>query len=730
MATTSVPSAAVQQQLERILSSPAFARSRRLSQFLRVTVELTVAGRAGEIKEHRIGSEVFERGSAFDPQIDTIVRTQAHRLRAALSAYYETGGRSDPVVIEFSRGSYVPVIREHGPEPAPVPAAPPAPVSRLPRMAVSAAALSVAFVLGALCVKWLAPARAPQDLPAHVALPLFAQGVLNVGLGPAVVSPSGAQVVFPVFENSGKRRLWLRSLRSLNAIGLAGTEDGFQPFWSPDEAEFGFFANGMLKVFRLSDSSVRDVCEAPLGRGGSWSRDGVILFTPRAADGRVYRTTAIGGTPVAVTSLDEKRAERSHRWPEFVGDGRHFVYAAHSRVKANEGIFLGSLDGEVPVRLETAMSQARYARTRDGDYLLYVKDKAIRARRLNVSTRRLEGTEDTLANGVYYSPSSGASFTVAGGRYLVYQTTRNQETVPVQLDRAGRVIRELAARGHYDALVVSRDGRMLAMESAPTDQDESDIWAAPIDKLAFLRVTLDGGGQSVWNRGSRSLTFVSPGDGYTTIWNKSLAEGERRTVVWKSKYSMFPTDISPDGRFLAFSINSPETEMDLWLLPLDPDSGRVAGEAVAVRRSRFNEGHGYFSPDGHHLAYFSDESGRQEVYVETLPPGQSTHSRRWKVSAGGGAHPRWRSDGRELFYLSPDRSMMSVAVTNTGSSPEFGPPRKLFSPKSFPAGEQRSPYGVAADGNSIYSLVGDGGSGLTQVSLITGWSGLLGQHPQ
>ena len=731
MDVTQASADAVRQQLQRILDSPAFGRSRRLSQFLQFTVEVTIQGRSGEIKEHRIGADVFERGPDFDPQGDTIVRTQAHRLRAALSAYYENEGRTDPLVIEFAKGSYVPTIRENHPVSASVSPAP------LPRTQPGRrrAALVVLALAGSLAVGWFAARSLPSGRPAefplsYVSLPLFAQGVLNVGEGQATISPSGASVVFPLLENSGAHRLWLRSLRSMNSISLAGTEYGSHPFWSPDESEIGFFAHGMLKIFRIRDGNVRDLCEAPLGRGGSWSRQGIIIFTPRAAEGRIHRISPGGGKPVALTALDKARDESSHRWPEFIGDGRHFVYAAQSRRSGNDGIYLATLDGDTPVRLDPILSQARYARTREGEYLLYVKEKSVQARRLNLGARRMEGPEVTLVKNVYYSPWNGASFSIAGERYLLYQSTRNQETAPVLLDRAGRVIRSLGARGNYEALTLSRDGRHLAAEISPDEQSESDIWTGSGERGPSLRVTADGGAHAVWSPDCRSLTFVVPEDGFTSLRRKFLAEGEPQVIVHRAEHAMFPTDMSPDGRYLAYHVNDPVNQMDLRLLPLDPASGRATGATIPVRRSRFNEGQGFFSPDGRFLAYFSEESGQKEVYVEAMPPGQAGGERRWKVSSGGGVHPRWRRDGKELFFLSHDRSLMSVAVSGGAGGLEFGTPRKLFTPQAHSAGGRRSPMWVAPDGNSFYFLVSPAGSGLSQVSLLTGWAALLTQRFQ
>jgi Tol biopolymer transport system component len=730
MGVTQTSADAVQQQLQRILSSPAFSRSRRLSQFLRFTVELTVQGRSSEIKEHRIGAEVFERGPDFDPQADTIVRTQAHRLRSALSAYYENEGRTDPLVIEFAKGSYVPAVREN----SPAPATPELQTPPRTQLRVRRAVFAVLVLAGGVASGWFAARRLSSGEPefplSYVSLPLFAQGMLSAGEGQAVISPSGSSVVFPLIENSGARRLWLRPLRSMNSIGLAGTEGGSHPFWSPDESEIGFFANGMLKVFRTRDGNVRNLCEAPLGRGGSWNREGVIIFTPHAAAGRIHRISPGGGKPVPLTALDTERDESSHRWPEFLGDGRHFVYAAQSRKGGNDGIYLTTLDGLEPVRLDPILSQARYAHTREGDYLLFVKEKSVRARRLNLGARRMEGPEVTLVKNVYYSPWAGASFSIAGEKYLLYQSTRNLEADPVVLDRAGRVIRTLGARGNYEALMLCREGRHLAAEIAPDEQSDTDIWTGSGERGPSLRVTLDGGAQAVWSPDCRSLVFVAPEDGFTSLRRRWLGEGEPQIVVHRGAHAMFPNDISPDGRYLAYHVNDPVHQMDLMLLPLDPASGRASGAPIPVRRSRFNEGQGFFSPDGRYLAYFSDESGQQEVYVEALPPEQAGQERRWKVSTGGGVHPRWRRDGRELFFLSHGRSLMSVAVSGGAGAFGFGTPRNLFTLEGHSARGRRSPMAVAPDGNSFYFLVSPAGSGLNQVSLLTGWISLLNQRSQ
>ena len=230
------------------------------------------------------------------------------------------------------KGSYVPVIRRQEFEPAagtaPQEAKAAAPWWRR-KLWVAGVAIVLALVSAALFSRGGFPHPRQQNVAggsAHLGLPLFAAGGLDVDRGAPVLSPRGRYVVFPLIEPSGERRLWMRALESMSALPLAGSNGGYLPFWSPDESQIGFFSAGQMKIFRLNDGSVRVLCDTPIGRGGTWAADGTILFSPRTSGAGIYRISEEGGAAVPVTTLDAASGENDHRWPEFLADGRHFVY--------------------------------------------------------------------------------------------------------------------------------------------------------------------------------------------------------------------------------------------------------------------------------------------------------------------------------------------------------------------------------------------------------------------
>lgn len=726
-----VPDSDVLLQMERILANSAFVRSRRLSRFLRFSVEQTLLGHADELKEYRIGTEVFERSADFDPRIDTIVRTQAHRLRTMLANYYETDGRTDPVLIDLPKGSYVPLVRRQEPEveagtASPEPMATPA--WWRDRIWIAGAVVVLVLVSATLFTRGSFPHPQQQEAvggSAHLGLPLFAAGGLDVDRGAPVVSPRGRYVVFPLIEPSGERRLWMRALESMSALPLAGSNGGYLPFWSPDESQIGFFAAGQMKIFRLSDGSVRVLCDTPIGRGGTWAADGTILFAPRTSGAGIYKISEEGGVAVPVTTLDAASGENDHRWPEFLADGRHFVYSSRSRTSGRSGIFLASLDGGSPVRLSPIQSQVHHAHTSSGDYLLFVRDNSIRARRLNLSARTLEGPEATLAENVLYTPASGAAFSLAGGGLLAYHTAHREKFRPAEVDRAGRVLREILPPGSYESLTVDVQARRIAVEMMP-EKGESDIWISELGRPSLLRLSFDGGGHGVWSRDGRSMYFANPVESLITLYAKQIQDQARPRVVWNSSHTVFPTDVSPDGRFLCVFEDNPATLMDLLLIPLGAASASTPPQPVPFRRTRFNERHGFFSPDGRFLAYVSDESGQFEVYVESLGAVQGGRGSRWKLSSAGGTHPRWNPDGKELFFLSSDRRLMSVTVSPRGEGDlEFSAPRRLFEIHTATRGDFKSPYSVSPDGRSFFLLENSTGTPPIEVHLLTAWSSRL-----
>lgn len=710
----------VEDQLNLILSTPPFQRSSSLSQFLRFIVDLTLDGRADEIKEYRIGSEVFGRGEDFDPRTDTIVRTQAHRLRTLLQNYYSTNPAA-PILIDFPKGTYVPLFRSQTNAPTP-----PAPVSVPPRPNPWRIAVPAGLALAALGLWFYFDRRPPApSLPvALLTLDLTPQGSLDFDRGVVILAPSGRAAIIPVIETSGVRRLWIRSLNSGMARPLNGTEEAYLPFWSPDETEIGFFMSGRLKIHRLADASIRDLCDAPLGRGGAWSNDGTILFAPQSS-GRIFRIPAAGGKPVPLTQLNSALKENDHRWPEFLPGGRQFLYTARARNRTHDSVYLASLDAPAsPVRLLTFSSQARFARTDQGDALLYVRDGALRARRFASGGRTLERKEIELVDGVRYSAVAGAAFSLGNG-LLAYHTYNAEKSELAVYDRSGRLSRRLTPPGLYSGVTASRDGARLALEIVGHPRERGEIWIADTKDPSPVRFTFHGGSFPAWSADSRSLHYLGAGEGLSTLFMKPLTSAETGTLVWKHDHPIFLTDRSLSGRFAAFHVDRPDSLMDLYLLPLDAETGAAVGDPVLFRRTQYNETHGFFSPDEHHLAYVSDESGRWEVYVaELLPSGQA--GRVWRVSEGGGNHPSWRSDGRELYYLSPTKTLMSVRLNTRPWAVEK--PVKLFDSLAFSGGDSKSPYAAAPDGQSFVINTIRVDPSASPVRVLTSWASLLGTH--
>ncbi len=272
---------------------------------------------------------------------------------------------------------------------------------------------------------------------------------------------------------------------------------------------------------------------------------------------------------------------------------------------------------------------------------------------------------------------------------------------------------------------MDRAGRRLAVEMM-REKGESDIWISELARPSLLRLSFDGGGHSVWSRDGKTMYFANPVESLTTVYAKGMEDQARPEVIWKSGNTLFPTDVSPDGKYLCVHEDNPSTLMDLLLVPL----GAGGGQPVAVRRTRFNERHGFFSPDGRYLAYVSDESGQPEVYVEALGERAAQGGgggRRWKVSAGGGVHPRWNANGRELFYVSPERMLTSVAIQagTGGGDPAFASPRGLFPIRIATRGDFKSPYSVSPDGETFYVLESRTDATPIPLYLLASWPRIL-----
>ena len=487
--------------------------------------------------------------------------------------------------------------------------------------------------------------------------------------GPAALSPDGKRLAFVAADSSGKRYLYVRSLDALVPKRLEGTEGALHPFWSPDNQFIGFFSQVKLKKVDASGGAPITICDGGLPRGGAWNADGMIIFT-NGPGSPLLVVPASGGNPTRLTKFDSLQKENSHRWPSFLPDGKHFLYLART-VTGSQGegglIRVGSLDGKVNKVLVSASSNAVYA----SGHILYVRGTTLVAHVFDESSLEVKGEPMTIAEGVTYDPSiNRGMFTVSSNGILLYQRGVAQlGSRLILFDRTGKPTGVASELAEYFYPHVSPDSRFVEAYVWDYQSHNADIWISDLDRHQKTRFTFNPAVEAygVWSPDGSRLIFDSNREGPYNLYEKALSTAAGETVLLRTSHDKNPCDWSKDGKFLLYQENHPEsTQFDLWVLPLTGNR-----EPVSFLQSEFNESGGRFSPDGHWVAYVSDESGRSEVYIRPFQePGAQTAAKNgamsgeeWQVSLAGGDSPRWRGDGKELYYFSHDNKMMAADVT-------------------------------------------------------------------
>jgi Tol biopolymer transport system component len=523
------------------------------------------------------------------------------------------------------------------------------------------------------------------------------------------ISPDGRRLVF-VASGDGGPRLWQRPLDGVTAVPLEGTEGAEYPFWSPDSRAIGFFAAGKLKRMDFSGGPPQLVADAPTGRGGAWSRDGMILFAPTNASGLV-RVPASGGEPQPVTTLDSPR-HGSHRFPQFLPDGRRFLFFAQGG--SQQGIYLGSLDGKATKRLTSANVPGTYV---EPGALLFLQQNTLVVRSLDVAAGALTGDPVTVAERVGNDAGINLSgFSVSATGRLAYRTEGSERRQLTWFDRTGKLV-DVAGEPDANALVssmLSPDGKRIGVTR--TVQGNQDVWVRDDSRGGMTRLTshqaIDN--MPIWSPDGTRIAFSSNRDDTFDLFIKSSSGTGAEVPVLASRFSKIPTDWSLDGRFLLYQTADPKTGWDLVALPMMGDR-----KPIVVVSTPFDERQGQFSPDGRWVVYQSNESGRFEIYVQPFPdPGG-----RWRVSTTGGTDPRWQADGKELFFLAPDRKLMTVPVRASASTFEYGSPTPLFQTRAVAGGQASltAQYAVSRDGRFLIN-VPDDTSTVAPITLVLNWN--------
>ncbi len=542
-------------------------------------------------------------------------------------------------------------------------------------------------------------------------------------IGPGVLSPDGRQVAFVAANPVGARTLWIRSLDSSTGRRIDGTDGAEGPFWAPDGqfVGFGVPSQRRLKKVDLRTGLVQNVCAiADALMGATWSPDGVILFAP---DNRVplYQVSASGGTPRPVTALATERRENSHRWPHFLPDGRHFLYTARSDVRENTGIYVGSLDSEASSWLFEAQSQTLYAAP---GFLLFVREGSLLAQRFDPAALALTGEPVAVAESVAHNTASASAFfSVSGnGRVTAFRTDGSRTNQLVWFDRDGKKQESTAVEGPFEQLRMAADGRRAAVVATDVDSGNRDIWIVDLTNGTLTRLTSHPANDwhPVWSPDGAHVAFASDRNGASTVYRRpSDGSGSEELVPTPTvKGNVFPNDWSPDGALLTAHVSTPQTLLDLWIVPLTDDR-----KPYQLVQTRFTEQMASFSPDGRRVAHVSDESGTPEVYVQAIGGGN-----RQRVSRSGGLHPRWRGDGRELFFIDGTNRFVAVGV-GAGDTFTATTPVALFNAcgtAGTTAGEKR--YDVLADGARSLWVCPTPMNAPSQVNVLVNWQEGLKQR--
>jgi Tol biopolymer transport system component len=520
------------------------------------------------------------------------------------------------------------------------------------------------------------------------------------------LSPDGRMLAFIASEN-GAQRLWLRALDKTEAQPLSGTEGADYPFWSPDNRSIGFYVNGKLKRIDVSGGTPQTLANASASFGGTWNADGAIIFS--SITGPLSRVSAAGGTAAPVTKLRPQQAQ--HRFPKFLPDGRHFVFFVAGAPEVT-GIYLGSLDNLESKRLTDADSTGVFL---PPDMLAFGRASTLMARHLDLQRGELTGDPIRLGDFVAAAIQGLTGLSISKDGLIAYRTRAEVLRQLNWYDRNGKAIGTAGEKDPNAPLYpeLSPDGRRVAMMR--TLQGNSDVWFLDLMRGGLTRFTFDTAVDlaPVWSPDGTKVVFTSNRKGPYNIYIKQAGGAASEELLVESMNNKYPQDWSSDGKFFLYGEVYPTTGRDLLALPVNgPDQ-----KPITIANTPFDEQNGQFSPDGHFVAYQTNDSGIFQIFVQPFP--QATG--KWQVSTAGGSQPRWRADGKELYFFSPDGKIMAAATTLQGSTFNAGTPVALFSASLVSGlGANKQEYAVSRDGRFLLNQPSEEGT-LSPITLILNW---------
>jgi serine/threonine protein kinase/Tol biopolymer transport system component len=549
-----------------------------------------------------------------------------------------------------------------------------APTDALPRGA-SNRPLWIALAVAVLVAVGFAVVHLREVPPASQTYEFQIAPPPNTRLSTFRVSPDGRAIAFIATGGAvggGEGSLWIRMLDSLESHPVPGAEGSSYPFWSPDSAFVGYFQGGKLKRVPMKGGPSQTICDVVTSRGGTWGPDGTILF----ADGPtspILKVPASSGKPIQLTQLAKGDVALGHRFPEFLPDGHHFLFMVYASKPENSGIFVGALDGSAPKRILPDTSNATYVPDTSGrgGHLFFLREGTLLAVPFDVGALRVTGEAFPVSENI--APAAnvfyGAFSSSAVGSLAFWSGSRIGSRELVWMDRTGKLIGTVGMPEQYGASFdLSPDEKTLAVTQGVSPQ--TDIWLIDLNRINKTRFTFGYGGQNPqWTPDGASIIYSHLTGAASDIVRKPVTGGTE-DVLARALVNGFTTDVSPNGKQIVHQMSAAKSGYDIGIISVDGNH-----QASVYLGTPANELSAHFSPDGKWMAYMSNESGRYEVYLQTIPAG----GRKYQISTTGGSLPVWRRDGRELFYLSLDQKIMSVPLGINGATLDPGTPQELFS---------------------------------------------------
>jgi Tol biopolymer transport system component len=591
---------------------------------------------------------------------------------------------------------------------------------RLPWILAATTALATVAALAMASILLRPPRAEPAPALRLEVTPPETSSPTNRG-GYFELSPDGR---FLLMVEDGE--LWVRPLNAATARRIEGIDDASYPFWSPDGAWIGFFAGGELRKVARDGGRAQKICAAPGGRGAAWSPEGVILFSDHFGDNGLSRVSAQGGTPVPVTHTASHAGSDVHRYPQFMPDGTSFLFLDLAPSPELSGVYLGTLGGGKPERVLEGSDQAIFARAEGNDagFLFYRRDKTLMAQPFDLASRTTSGEAIPVVDGVGLGANTGSgAFTLSGTGLLASSGGTVVSSELVWFDRSGkrgeRLGMDNGATGGIVGLSLARGGRRVAFGLG----DPPEIFVQSIPGGEPSRFTFGPGSgwmDPIWSPDGSEIAYATQDLAGLPAYELHLRRADRagggETLI-KSDEAIYPWDWSPDGRSILYG----DWGGHLWLLPLEGER-----KPVAYAATRGNKAYGQFSPDGRLVAYMSEEQGKSEVFVATVPQSGAL----WQISTGGGSMPRWRRDGRELYFRADDGTLMAVSLGSgpgTAALEERGAPRPLFQGLPSPGNSWIFTYAPTDDGQRFLVAAARRGA-RRPITVLVNWQTAIAQR--